>query len=131
MVFARNTSMRSSMPVPGVDPAVFPAGPIQKVSGGGTYTMYVPWDYCRFTYADCVTETIVANEDMVITIVIDGTTVGTITVATSSSAEGLWDEIASLVTKTCKAGDTITITTTDSAQAGVAFLNLYFEPSTD
>lgn len=129
MAYTRQTSSQSSLPVPGADPAIFPVGDISKVSGGGTYTVYCPWDRAKFVYADATTTTVVATEDLTITITFGGSTIGTITVATSGSALGTFDEVASLVTTNMSKGDTITITTTDSANAGAAFVRLWFEPA--
>lgn len=128
MAYARKTSKKSSIPVPGGDPGIFPCGVIAKVNGGGTYTFYVPWDYCKFTYADSTETTVTATEDLVITITVNGVSVGTITVGYAAGAIGTFDEIASLVTANCSLGDTITITTTNSSNAGAAFVRLYFEP---
>ena len=116
---------RRSMNIP-VEPAVYFTPILSKASGGVTYYFECPWDNVKLVYADATVTTTVGTEALVITIT-DGSTTGyTITTASDSTAGTQIDGV--LVNYiTFAQGDTITITTTDSANDGAAAARLFFE----
>ena len=116
---------RRSMNIP-VEPTVYYTPPLAKASGGTTYYFECPWANVKLVYADATVTTTIATEALVITIT-DGTTTGyTVTTGTSDAVGTQVDGVLSNYI-TFQQGDTITITTTDSANAGAAAARLFFE----
>jgi hypothetical protein len=118
---------RRSMNIP-VEPAVYFTPILAKASGGITYYFECPWDNVKLVYADATVTTTVDTEALVITIT-DGSTTGfTITTADDDTAGTQVDgDLSAYIT--FAQGDTITITTTDSANGGAAAARLFFERS--
>ena len=113
------------MPIP-VEPTVYYTPSLAKVSGGNTYYFEFPWNNGKLVYADATVTTTIATEALVITIT-DGTTTGfTITTGTSDAVGTQVDGVLSNFISFAQ-GATITITTTDSANAGAAAVRLFFE----
>ena len=116
---------RRSMPIP-VEPTVYYTPPLAKASGGNTYYFEFPWNNGKLVYADATVTTTAGTEDLDITIT-DGTTTGfEVTVVTDGAIGVQYDGVLSNYISFAQ-GDTITITTTDSANAGAAAVRLFFE----
>jgi hypothetical protein len=116
---------RRSMNIP-VEPTVYYTPPLAKGSGGNTYYFECPWNNVKLVYADATVTTTIATEALAITIT-DGTTAGYTVTTGSSDAVGTQVDGVLSAYITFQQGDTITITTTDSSNAGAAAARLFFE----
>ena len=109
-----------------LEPAVMALPPMAKASGGLTFSFECPWDNVRIAYANGTVTTAVTTEALVITIKKSSTSLYTITTGTTDAIGTQVDGVF-VADAVFSRGDTITVTTTDSANPGAACAYLFFE----